>query len=156
MTPIFLAHESRQDLISIINKQLQLLDEWFRVNRLSLNVDKSNFIVFHTSRETIPQMQNKINMKEVNIKQVVTSKFLGLIQDEHLTWTPHIKVTAVEIDKHIWYVKRNCISIAKVNISGFILYNDKHTFVTQGPKALRLSGIIHGNTSKNSREGCSS
>jgi len=42
----FFAHESRQELINIINKELQLLDEWFRVNRLSLNIDKTNFIVF--------------------------------------------------------------------------------------------------------------
>src|SRR6218665_2607324 len=115
MTPIFFAHESRQDLITIINKELQLLDEWFRVNRQSLNIDKTNFIVFHTSRKTIRQMQNEININGVNIKQVVISKFLGVILDEHLTWAPHIKVTASKIAKNELDI-RKCIGPLDVSI----------------------------------------
>ncbi len=73
-TNICLAHESRQKLARIVNKILQLLDEWFRVKRLSLNIDKTNFTAFHTYRENVPTMQNKHN--GVNVKQAVTSKFL--------------------------------------------------------------------------------
>jgi len=37
-------------------------------------------------------MQNEISINGVNIKQAITSKFLGVIIDEHLTWATHIKV----------------------------------------------------------------
>jgi len=73
-TNICLAHESRRELVRIVNNELQLLDEWFRVKRLSLNTDKTNFTAFHTSRKNVPTMQNKHN--GVNVKQAVTSKFL--------------------------------------------------------------------------------
>lgn len=112
-------------MITIINKELQLLDEWFRVNRLSLNIDKTNFIVFHTSRKTIPQMQNEININGVNIKQVVTSKFLGVILDEHLTWAPHIKVTASKIAKNIGIIRKIAYLLPKKTLVG--LY---HTMVS--------------------------
>lgn len=75
----FFAHESRQELIRIVNNELQLLDEGFRVNQLSLNIDKTDFIVSHASRKNIPQnMQNEININVVKIKQVVISKYMGV------------------------------------------------------------------------------
>ena len=66
-TNICLAHESRRELVRIVNNE-------FRVKRLSLNIYKTNFTAFHTYRENVPTMQNKHN--GVNVKQAVTSKFL--------------------------------------------------------------------------------
>jgi len=43
-------------------------------------------------------MQSEININGVSIKQVVASKFLGVILDDHLTWAL-IKVTASKIAK---------------------------------------------------------
>lgn len=66
----FFAHESRQELIKLVNNELQLLGEWFRVNRLSLNIDKTNVIAFHTSRKNIPQMQNETNINGVKLNKL--------------------------------------------------------------------------------------
>jgi len=33
-------------VITMTNKELKLITEWFRVNKLSINVNKTNFILF--------------------------------------------------------------------------------------------------------------
>ena len=36
------------DITRTVNNELEKLDIWFRVNKLSLNVNKTNFIMFTT------------------------------------------------------------------------------------------------------------
>jgi len=49
-TNAFYSHESRVDLkgTCIVNEELQHMKDWFCVNRLSLNLEKTNLIAFHT------------------------------------------------------------------------------------------------------------
>ena len=46
-TNIYYEAESHGKLEQVINKELKKLDTWLVVNRLSLNIDKTNFIMFH-------------------------------------------------------------------------------------------------------------
>ena len=46
-TNIYYEAESPEKLELVINKELKKLQAWLVVNRLSLNIDKTNFIVFH-------------------------------------------------------------------------------------------------------------
>ena len=46
-TNIYYEAESLNKLETIINKELKKLHTWLIVNRLSLNIDKTNFLVFH-------------------------------------------------------------------------------------------------------------
>ena len=45
-TNIFVANHNLNNLIWNINYELQLTSEWFQVNKLSLNVSKTNFVFF--------------------------------------------------------------------------------------------------------------
>jgi len=63
------------------------LNSWFLCNRLSFNVDKTNFSVFgagkcHTNLELI--------IDGTVIKQVNTCKYLGIMIDDKLSWQDHI------------------------------------------------------------------
>src|SRR6218665_21901 len=65
---------------------------WFCANRLTLNFEKTNFTIFKSHRKSMPlanQMSLVIN--GVPITQVITTKFLGVYVDQHLTWKEHIK-----------------------------------------------------------------
>ena len=61
------------------------------VNRLSLNIDKTNCIIFHPFNK--PSKQNvtiKINKKALNEKECI--KYLGVIIDSSLSWKqPYFK-----------------------------------------------------------------
>jgi len=45
-TDIFVADHNLNNLIRDISYELQLISEWFQVNNLSLNVNKTNFVFF--------------------------------------------------------------------------------------------------------------
>ena len=45
-TNLFFSSTNINDLIAIVNRELDKLAVWFRANKLSLNIDKTNFILF--------------------------------------------------------------------------------------------------------------
>ena len=65
-----------------ISQELNKLDRWFRVNKLCLNVAKTNFILV-AGQKCIDNVIISIN--DVNIERVFSKKFLGVnINDEYL------------------------------------------------------------------------
>src|SRR6218665_912098 len=68
-TNAFYSHESKVDLISIVNEELLHMKDWFCANRLSLNLEKTNFIVFHPPQKP-HDVLNEIVIDGVTIKQV--------------------------------------------------------------------------------------
>ena len=51
-TNIYYEAETMKKLETVINKELKKLDTWLIVNRLSLNIAKTNFLVFHPYKQT--------------------------------------------------------------------------------------------------------
>ena len=83
-TKIFCSHRNTNHLVSIANDELAKIVTWLKANKLSLNLTKTNFMICHLK-------QNKINvdvplvMENTIIKQVVETKFLRVITDQHLS-----------------------------------------------------------------------
>ena len=68
----------------MMNKDLQNIVEWLNVNKLSLNVKKTQFMVFFSSRKVVPVVSNLvINNSPITI--IYTAKFLGVFIDDRLT-----------------------------------------------------------------------
>ena len=67
-TNIYYESDSLQELEKVINKELNKLNLWLNVNRLSLNIDKTNYIIFHPyNKPTKKRITIKIN-KAINEK----------------------------------------------------------------------------------------
>ena len=49
-TTIFLSSQNKQFLYESVNKDLHSLNEWFQTNKLSLNVSKTNYVLFNNTR----------------------------------------------------------------------------------------------------------
>lgn len=66
-----------------LNFELENVNEWFRANMLTLNLDKTNLITFGGKKD-----KENINIRINNqkIKHVKTTKFLGIIVDHLLSW----------------------------------------------------------------------
>ena len=54
-TNIYYEADTIKKLETVINKELKKLDTWLIVNRLSLNITKTNFIVFHPYNKPLKQ-----------------------------------------------------------------------------------------------------
>ena len=61
---LFLSNSNLDVLVYTINCELSQIANWFVVNRLSLNIKKTNFIVFTNSRKQYDTSTVKIRLKE--------------------------------------------------------------------------------------------
>lgn len=84
------------DLCHKITEELSKLKKWFILNKLSLNVAKTNYILFRQSKS---QRTGHIKIGTNDIKQVDHTKFLGVDVDEKLNWKIHIEKVAKKLSK---------------------------------------------------------
>ena len=61
----------------VINYELCKISEWLGANKLSLNISKTKFMVFHTSNRSVTYPVLQIN--RMPIERVGQFNFLGLI-----------------------------------------------------------------------------
>ena len=76
------------------------LSDWFKANKLSLNVKKSNYLIFKPKQR---RQEFDLNI-EINGHKMIRSKevtFLGVILDENLSWKSHISHIASKISKSV-------------------------------------------------------
>lgn len=72
------------------NEHLKKIYSWLGQNKLSLNLDKSVYIMFTNHMDTKPtNFVLKINKRVIN--PVQSTKYLGITIDSTLKWTSHIK-----------------------------------------------------------------
>ena len=83
---IFYSHQNPQILVETVNSELENIAQWIFANRLSLNLDKTNFILFSNSISDLP---GDICFNNVKIKKVKSTKFLGLFIDDKMSWKIH-------------------------------------------------------------------
>ena len=107
-TNIFYCCEDIQELSAIVNRELISVVQWFKSNRLSVNLKKTNFIIFGTgNRKKINKIKNfEILLDNMKISRTETAKFLGTVIDENLSWKQHINYIKNKIAKSIGIIKR--------------------------------------------------
>ena len=64
-TSIFYSTRNIVDITCTVNNELEKLDMWFRVNKLSLNVNKTNFIMFTNKKQLRPTVNIVLNGKNM-------------------------------------------------------------------------------------------
>ena len=60
---------------------------WLKINKLSLNKNKSKYMTFHMPKKQIQHLTLKID--GINIEKVEEFNFLGLTMDTNLKWKKH-------------------------------------------------------------------
>ena len=86
-------------LINRFNTELVNIVNWLNANRLSLNIDKTNFMIFRPKNKNDPCPDIKISGSKID--QVNKAKFLGVIIDNKLNWSDHTKHVIQKISKGI-------------------------------------------------------
>lgn len=97
---LFVAHKSLPNLQTIINEQLININMWLQANKLSLNVEKTNFVIFHPQQKK-PNCTIEISINNKSIKEVNSLKYLGIIIDSNLNWKEHISAISSKISRSI-------------------------------------------------------
>ena len=82
-----MSHKDSSILVRLMNEELSRVQSWIHANKLSLNIDKTNYMLFSNSLNRLP---NYVMMNGVHSSQVESTKFLGLYIDNDLSWKTHV------------------------------------------------------------------
>ena len=98
-TNLFATGYNLNDIVSGINKEIANIYAWVKANKLSLNIDKTNFMLF--TPKCVPRSINGIFIDGNKIMEVTETKFLGVIIDCKLNWSPHITYISKKVAKGV-------------------------------------------------------
>ena len=110
-TNLLYADKNLKSLETIVNKELSHIQDWLNANKLSLNIKKSNFVIFHPHQK---KLNYKVNLKIfdnnsnsfISLEQKEYVKYLGVLLDNNLTWKHHTSNIASKISKTIGIIAR--------------------------------------------------
>ena len=97
-TNIYFESDSLSTLQKVVNKELRHIKKWLDANKLALNVDKTNFVIFHSPQNSLNDIVN-IKIGNQHVKQAKYVKFLGLLLDEHLSWKYHLSELSKKLSR---------------------------------------------------------
>ena len=72
-----------------MNYDLRKLSVWLRANKPSLDIEKTELIVFQRQNTKLNN-SFKIKLDRKRLFPISSVKYLGVLLDEHLTWSPQI------------------------------------------------------------------
>ena len=93
-TCVIISSENLNDLITDVKNELENISNWMRINKLSLNTSKSEFMIVGHRRK-LNRLSNELSNLVVNnevIKWVEKIKYLGINIDESLNLESNIKL----------------------------------------------------------------
>ena len=85
----FFSHKDPIQLEKLINIELKKISNWFKENKLSLNIDKTNFMIFKNKHNNKPDLHFRIEIHVKHIEKVEVTKFWGILIDNNLSWKAH-------------------------------------------------------------------
>ncbi|MGB1899487.1 MAG: reverse transcriptase family protein, partial [Candidatus Kariarchaeum pelagius] len=83
--------------IQFMNNELKKISEWLKLNKLSLNVNKSNFIAFHDTKRILPPLHLLIDGSEIHRTNVFC--YLGIYINENANWKSHVNNISTKISR---------------------------------------------------------
>ena len=88
---------NNHDIETLLNNKLCKITDWLQANKLSLNVNKTKFIVFYSDRRRV--VYTVLSINNTIIERVVTFNFLGLHISHDLKWKTHIQTMSQKLSK---------------------------------------------------------
>ena len=85
----FYLEKNPDDLIRIMNEEMVKVVDWLQLNRLSLKLNKTHFILFRRKRIKTSLSEDLI-INNIKIGMIERTKFLGVIIDQNLSFQSHI------------------------------------------------------------------
>jgi len=120
-TNFLLSGRSIPEIVHRLNLELAHISEWFRCNRLSLNVKKTKYMIFCSKNKWYDKKDLNIQIEQNVIEQVQSIRFLGVVIDQSLKWNMHIQYIKNKVTKCIGIMLRLRV---RLNVSILLsLYN---------------------------------
>ena len=99
-TALFMHHPDLNTLTFDIINKFKELNRWSISNKLTINANKTNSILFNTTNKPIPNDFSEITTEFMTIKRVNSFKYLWITLDETLNWSEHESILCESLLKY--------------------------------------------------------
>ena len=145
-------HQSLYELETYANEELHKITNWFRSNKMSINSEKTKYMIFHPKYKPVTYQTNLLlrDTSDTNTlvsldriindsKPVNFIRSLGVLLDEHLIFEMHINSLFLKLTRALFYLNRS------KNILGFAAR--KQFFFSLVHSNLLYCNLIYGSAS---------
>ena len=125
-TNIYYESSDILEIQKTVNKELKKVRKWLE----ALNIEKTNFVLFHPPRHKF-NAQITLKFGKKKISQETCIKFLGVLLDSHLSWKSHITELSKKLSRTVglFYKVRHYAPLETLKL----LYRDIfHPFISYG------------------------
>ena len=111
-TTLLTSSNSVASLFDDANRNINRLYEWFCANKLSLNAKKTKYIIIRPANVKLDLTDHSIFIGGTKLSRVgtdcaeVSTKFLGVVIDEALSWKHHVTNVNSKIARAIFSIKQ--------------------------------------------------
>ena len=88
-TGIFCHSDTIDSLVTKAEEIIKKVSEWFKANKLTLNISKTSYVIFKPKRMSNIEIPDTISYQDIKIHRETQVKYLGLTIDEHMCWDKH-------------------------------------------------------------------
>ena len=89
------------EILNSANVALSSVYEWLCANKLTLNLNKTKYMVYQLRQKFDYNVYFRITLDGQYIEQAFSVKYLGLMIDNNLSWHDHIEYIVGKISKNI-------------------------------------------------------
>ena len=123
-----------KELRNHVNADLAILFDWLCANRLSLNVDKTEFVIFRPPRSK-RRDRITLNLNRRKIFESSKIKYLGAILDPNLSWKHHFFELRKKLNKAVGMIYKLRNLKCDVTVLKSIYYSLFHSQASYGLSA---------------------
>ncbi len=105
-TTVYVTNRNLRHLTEYMKHDLEILVDWFKANKLTLNLGKTSFVLFQPPGKKATDGDIQLSVGNMHISREKTVKFLGLYLDENLNFDGQVKHICSKLSKNI-YMLRN-------------------------------------------------
>ena len=98
-TNVSLASSTLFELENVLNQELQNLNIWLKVNKLSLDVAITEYMIIGSHQRLNFNVGGNIDItiNDQPVKKVNETETLGMTIDKHITWSRHVEEKSKKI-----------------------------------------------------------
>lgn len=127
---VLVAASNVPEVVGATQSKFSIIANWCQKNQISLNLNKTECIIFCTSHSRIKK-PDTVNLSDKNIKPKHSTNFLGIVLDDHLNWCDHIVALQQKLNS-VLYTLRILVQQADLPLLKIVYFSNFQSILSYG------------------------